>query len=133
MFYFLKRLNENKYITKVGFSLNTSDIPDYNIDKKNIIEWEKKFETSKNSDGDFIASIDTTFALYKPFRFISIHNFYKAIRTKKPYFAMHGGWYIDYNNLTDEQKYYIKTANSSSSWLSKESNLKKQYDNNIIS
>jgi hypothetical protein len=124
LFYFLKRLNENKFATKVGFSLVTSDIPDCNIDKKVIIEWEKQFQLNKNNDGDFIANIDTTFALYKPFRFISNNNFYKAIRTKHPYLARHGGWYIDQKSLTEEQKFYIETANSSSSWLYKESKLK---------
>ena len=47
---------------------------------------------------------------------------------------MHGGWYIDPNNMTDEQINYFRTSNSSSSWifdkkgnlLEKESN--RQYD-----
>jgi len=48
------------------------------------------------------------------------HNFLKAIRTNLPYTARHGGWYVDPSNLTEEQKYYIQTANNSSSWLTDE-------------
>ena len=44
-------------------------------------------------------------------------EFLKGIRTDKPYSADHGGWDINPNALTKEQINYIKTANSSSSWL----------------
>lgn len=121
--HFKNILDKNINISKVGFSLSIDDIPENNENKSKILLWENKFWELENKDGDFIAEIDTTFALYKPIRFSDAENFYKAIRTKKPYIARHGGWYIDHKNLTMEQEFYINTANSSSSWLSKKSNL----------
>ena len=62
-------------------------------------------------------------------------NFFnKGIRIGGDFTCMHGGWYIDPNNMTDEQINYFRTSNSSSSWifdkkgnlLEKESN--RQYD-----
>ena len=119
--YFKTILDKNFKINKVGFSLYLDDIPDTNPDKNKIVLWESKFWQNKNEEGNYIASIDTTFALYKPKRFSKISIFYKAIRTQKPYTARHGGWYVDPENLTNEQEFYINTSNASSSWLSKES------------
>lgn len=110
-----------KDITKVGFSLKIDDIPDVNKNKEKIINWESKFWKNEFKDGYF-ASIDTTFALYRPY-YISPKNknrFLNGIRLKYPYIAKHGGWYINHENLTDEQKYYLKTCNQSSSWRSDE-------------
>ncbi len=127
MSYFLKQLNANLSVNKVGFSLLTDDIPDFNKDKEIIINWEKQFKTRKTKSGDFIADIDTTFALYRPNKFMNSLFFFKALRTKKPYFARHGGWYINQNSLSDEEQFYINSANSSSSWLSEFSTLKEKY------
>ena len=44
-------------------------------------------------------------------------NFYLALRIGGSYTAKHGGWYLDYDKLTDEQKFYLSLANSSSSWI----------------
>ncbi len=115
---FKKLLNKNLQLTKVGFSLKIDDIPEYNNNKSKILDWEKKFGELRTSNGNFIADIDTTFALYRPGVIDYQSNFfYSAIRTKYPYTAQHGGWYIDYKNLTAEQKYYLKTANQSASWM----------------
>lgn len=113
--HFKRILDRNNTITKVGFSLKIDDLPEGYPNKQKVINWEKKFWNQINEYGDYLADIDTTFALYRPGSF-DIEMFFKGIRTKKPYEAMHGGWYLDKNNLTDEQKYYFKTANSSSSW-----------------
>ncbi|TXB65410.1 glycosyltransferase family 2 protein [Vicingus serpentipes] len=116
---FLKLLNTNKDITKVGFSLYLDDIPDYNPNKKNIINWENQFWQNKINK-HYLSSIDTTFAMYRPNYKRNNHNFLSGIRTNKPYTARHGGWYINPKALTEEQLFYIKTANSSSSWLTNE-------------
>jgi glycosyl transferase family 2 len=116
---FLKLLNTNKDITKVGFSLYLDDIPDYNPNKKNIINWENQFWKNKINK-HYLSSIDTTFAMYRPNYKRNNHNFLSGIRTNKPYTARHGGWYINPKALTEEQLFYIKTANSSSSWLTNE-------------
>jgi nucleoside-diphosphate-sugar epimerase len=57
----------------------------------------------KVENGNYISEIDTTFALYRPENlFNKRSNFFKAIRTKVPYIARHGGWYIDSQNLNAE-------------------------------
>lgn len=116
---FLTILNTNIEITKVGFSLYLDDIPETNPNKKNIQNWEAQFWEKKYND-DFLTSIDTTFALYRPEYQRKESNFLRAVRTNLPYCARHGGWYINPKNLTDEQLYYIKSANNSSSWLTNE-------------
>jgi len=114
--HFKKILKHNSQIDKVGFSLELNNIPNTNPLKDEILNWENKYWQKTDKKGNFLAEIDTTFALYRPGRpFVS----YKGIRTKYPYSAHHKGWEIDANNLTEEQKYYLETANSSSSWNKK--------------
>ena len=113
---FRKLLDNNREISKVGFSLYLDDLPESNPNRDKIISWEEQFWKNKVNNY-FNASIDTTFALYRPNYSRSKDDFLKAIRTDAPYTAMHGGWYIDPTALTEEQKYYIQTANDSSSWL----------------
>ncbi|MFH7018004.1 glycosyltransferase family 2 protein [Flavobacterium sp. FlaQc-47] len=116
LLYFKKILDQNRKITKVGFSLKIDDIPETNINREKIIKWESKFWKDKDNDGNFIADLDTTFALYRPKYDLQEHGFYTARRTKNPYVAKHGGWYINNRNLTEEQKFYFQHCNESSSW-----------------
>ena len=113
---FIKLLDKAYDRTKVGFSLKLDDIPDTNPNKPNILTWESKYWTTKIHPLAYKAEIDTTFALYRPGYQYQLKNFTKAWRTDYPLQARHGGWYLDINYLTDEQKYYIKTANKSASW-----------------
>ncbi|MET3028168.1 glycosyltransferase family 2 protein [Flavobacterium sp. UW10123] len=114
--YFKKILDGDYKITKVGFSLKIDDIPNSNINKEKIINWESKFWRHCTTDGNFIAGLDTTFALYRPKYKYNETLFLRACRTKYPYIAKHGGWYVDTDNLTDEQKFYLENCNESSSW-----------------
>ncbi|WP_432222968.1 glycosyltransferase [Flavobacterium sp. TMP13] len=127
---FKKILNKNRKVSKVGFSLKIDDLPAKNTNREKVIRWESQFWKNINIDGNYQAPIDTTFALYKP-GFIEYNSkvFYNAIRTKNPYVAIHGGWYIDSQNPTDEQKYYLKVARHSASWLTDENGdlLNKMY------
>lgn len=124
LLHFKKILDSNYQISKVGFSLKIDDIPNANSNKQKIVDWESKFWQTLDKQGNYIAPIDTTFALYKPNSYhIANDFFYKAIRVKKPYLAVHGGWYIDTAHLNEEQSYYYKTANSSSSWKTNESGI----------
>lgn len=122
MHVFKSILDRHGRVNKVGFSLYLDDIPDTNSKKEQILEWETKYWSKPIEGGHYLAHIDTTFALYRPLRFSVKLFFYSGIRTKSPYLARHGGWYIDENNLTEEQQFYINTASSSSSWLSLQKN-----------
>lgn len=117
---FIKLLNKHINVRKVGFSLRIDDIPDYYPNKEKVIGWEQQFWKEKEKNGHFIARIDTTFALYRPSFIYDSNGFESAIRTNAPYIVKHLGWYIDYSDLSDEQKFYFKTANNSSSWRSDE-------------
>lgn len=128
--YFKKILDKNEQLVKVGFSLKIDDIPDSNKYKGKIFNWENQFWKNTDTNGNYRAVIDTTFALYRPMNQFCIDYFYEAVRTKAPYIAKHGGWYIDHNNLSEEQAFYMKTANDSSSWKVKENSelSKKGYE-----
>jgi hypothetical protein len=127
LLYFKKILDEGFKITKVGFSLKIDDIPNTNINKEKILKWETRFWNNKRNDDNFIADIDTTFALYRPAYKHNTSNFYNACRTKMPYIARHGGWYIDNENLTEEQKFFFEKCNESSSWrIDKEGKINKR-------
>lgn len=118
--YFKRILDRNDEVTKVGFSLRIDDIPDSNPNKQKVINWEQQFRKNIKNDGNFKAPIDTTFALYKPSYKYNNEDFYDAIRTKEPYCAIHGGWYLDIENLTEEQAFYFANCNESSSWRTDE-------------
>ena len=102
--------------TKVGLSLKLDDIPESNPNKKAILKWEARFNKVISHPQAFKAEVDTTFAIYRPNYNYKLKHFTKAWRTKFPLQAMHGGWYLDINNLTEEQRFYMQTANESASW-----------------
>jgi hypothetical protein len=113
----LRNLN-SKY--KVGFSLKIDDIPNNYALKDEVLKWEDKYWKKVDANGNYIADIDTTFALYRP-KLRTKKFFYTGLRMSFPYEARHLGWYIDSENLSDEQKFYKETVNASSSWIHKES------------
>lgn len=109
-------LLENNKRMKVGFGLKIDDIPFTNPNREKVVQWESMFWKNKVSEGIFNADIDTTFALYQPFYHRNNKKFKTALRTDYPYVALHGGWYVDLDNLSEEQIFYFNTANDSSSW-----------------
>jgi len=112
--YFYKILEKYPNFEKVGFSLKIDDIPDFYIHKQKVIDWEKQFWVNEIEKNIFKSKIDTTFALYRP------HAKYQCwettLRTGLPYTLEHLPWYLDMNNLPEEEKYYIKSASNASSW-----------------
>lgn len=115
-------LKYNK-VTKVGFALDIETIPNYYPAKDKVLKWESQFWKSKIEDHVYYANIDTTFALYKPNpkkRFKKRTDHLWALRIAGNFTSKHGGWYIDYNNLSEEQEFYLKTTSKSSSWVIKD-------------
>ena len=109
-------------ITKVGFALKIDDIPETNKAKDKVLAWEERFWRKDISKNIYDANIDTTFAIYKPgYRAIGTHlSFLRAHRFGGVFSAIHGGWYINQENMSEEQKYYKQNSNSSASWQSNE-------------
>lgn len=108
-------------ISKAGFSLRTDDIPDCYKLKSHVVSWEKQFCQKVLSAPSFPfdlfdASIDTTFALYRPQkrRHVIGDQFLSAIRVGAPYIARHLPWYADENRLTEEDVFYKETISEKS-------------------
>lgn len=117
----LVNLMKYKYsIAKIGFALNLDSIPTNYQLKAEVLEWEKKFWKKQVKTDFYIAEIDTTFALYKPYHFENFRNssVQIAIRIGGVFTAEHGGWHIDSKKMTEEQIFYWQLSNSSYSWKS---------------
>ncbi|ROI02179.1 glycosyltransferase [Chryseobacterium sp. G0240] len=121
----------HKTITKVGFALDIETIPDYFPLKEKVLKWEKQFWEKKLEDNVYSAYVDTTFALYKPYYPLKFNNlpFLEGIRIGGNYTALHGGWYMDPQNYSEEYLHYIKSVDKSSSW---KLNTKGEHDNKGI-
>lgn len=130
--YFFGILEKYINITKVGFSLKIDDLPNHFIFKENVINWEKKFWEKRNGDGLFDAPIDTTFALYRPGIYPNNKNWWNSIRTDYPYVAKHLPWYLDSSKTNEEDLFYQKGINNSSSyWSLTDENLLNKYNKEL--
>ena len=115
MQYFYNLMQEHPEYKKVGFALKIDDLPDHNPHKGSIITWENQFWKTKVTDKTWKAQIDTTFSLFHP---THPGAWGEAIRTDYPYIARHTDWYIDPNNLTEEEIYYKNTRQGVTHWSS---------------
>lgn len=103
------------YHQKVGLSLKIDDLPDHYPLKKDVIAWEQQFWTTPLEDNIYEASVDTTFALYKPASYTYVLG--PSIRIGEPYSARHMPWYNNPAKLTDEDIFYKNRADTSvTSW-----------------
>lgn len=113
IFYDVLRRNLN--IQKVGFSLRIDDIPDCYGKKEDVIAWEKKYWKDKHASGFFLAPIDTTFALYRPY--VQGGWYLRALRSVYPYSARHTPWYQDTASPSAEEQFYCACVKpKASSW-----------------
>ena len=107
MHVFYDTLRKHRHIDKVGFGLRIDDLPEY-VDRAAVISWEKVF-WEKQVDGLlYNATIDTTFALYRPRARGGSRC--KAYRTGAPYLARHMPWYANPQQPTEEDEFYARTA-----------------------
>lgn len=116
--YFREELIKNRFFSKIGFSLKIDDLPDHYSLKDEVIKWETQFY--KNKKGNlYKAAVDTTFALYRPFSFKHLRSKHaNCYRTALPYQMRHLPWYVDHNNLSEEELFYLKTTQVDS-WVKK--------------
>jgi len=102
---------QNPNITKCGLSLEIDDLPntEYSTTARNF---ELKYWQEKDYLGNYIAGVDTTFAMYDRKRqtlgWDYGDKFYQATRLPKPYSAKHMPWYLNEHSLEldQEEKYY---------------------------
>jgi len=98
---------------KCGLSIERSDEPNKWTQKYNSViwpkaaDWDKYFWRKPLDDCYFDAFIDTTLAIYK-LRTFTI----SAMRTNRPYTALHVPWYYDWlKDLPEDEQYYFQTQN----------------------
>lgn len=116
---FLEVMKSDKTLMKIGLSLNIDDLPDSFSMKQQVIDWETQFWQTESDDNRFyIANVDTTFALYRPFMKGGASRL-KMYRSKKPLSAYHMPWYNDSENLSEEEVFYIENAKTSTHWTKK--------------
>ena len=106
----LEILQKYPFLKKVGLGLKTDDLTYYGADATR--EWESQFYLHPMEEGLYFATVDTTFALYRNYRH---YNLYCSARITGKYMVHHLPWYLDYDNLPEDEKYYIQHANTSSS------------------
>ena len=108
-------LKSHSEFRKVGPALVWEDITFY--DKDFWQRQEKNFEQQARINELFgYANIDTTFAIYSNTRSYSLRF---SLRTLENLRVKHLPWYFDYENLPDDEKYYLEHADKSSSIASR--------------
>lgn len=99
---------------KVGFGLKIDDLPEHNPLREYVIAHEMRFWTTPLTQNLYAASIDTTFALYRPRQ--SGGWWLPALRTAGDYMARHMPWYENPQKLSDELKFYRQVCETRTDW-----------------
>jgi hypothetical protein len=90
---------------KVGLALRIDDLPD-NYHTKRFKQWEHPHWTKEVEKDVYEAFVDTTFSIIKvgqPFQ-------YQAFRMAGNLTARHMPWYTQFDNLSDEEKYFLDNS-----------------------
>lgn len=106
----MKILGDNHEVRKVGLGLVYDDITFF--DKDAVQRAESEFYAgTKVGDNLHFAQVDTTLALYSNVRHYSLRF---SLRTTGNLRAYHLPWYFDYDNLPDDERYYLEHADKNS-------------------
>lgn len=105
------------YLEKCGCALRIDNIPDTFSKKQQVVDWERQFWKFCIDDAEemYRGGVDTTFALYRP---MIIPNLSPNVncRVAGELTVVHAPWYVDSNNLSEEEKYYIEHCQTSTHW-----------------
>ncbi len=110
LMFLLSRYND---VDKAGLGLKIDNLPDYYQLKEKVVQWESSLikQSEQIEKNVFKASVDTTFALYRPNKF-GPAQFLQCIRTYGKYQISHLPWYVNFDNLNDEESFYINNAHT---------------------
>lgn len=111
---FFEVLQRYPMIGKVGFGLKIDDIPDHFQFKQDVLSHEDQFWKKEVGRNLYLAPIDTTFALYRPG--CGGGYWVPSIRTGPPYVARHLPWYLDLNNMDEENRFYLRQRTVGTHW-----------------
>ena len=106
----MKILDENREMRKVGLGLVWEDITFFDKDFYKKIA-SNLHEGSRVGENLHFIQVDTTFALYSNVRHYSLRF---SLRTTGNFRAYHLPWYFDYDNLPEDEKYYLEHADKNS-------------------
>jgi len=110
-------LATHRQAPKAGLGIRIDDIPDTYEHSSSVRSWEARFWQRPLPGNCYDATVDTTFALYRPG---SWHQL-QAVRAGAPYLVRHLPWYVDSSRPTPEDRYYADHAFSEmSSWSGKQ-------------
>ena len=107
----IKLLDANHELRKVGLGIVWEDITFFNKDYYKELE-SNFYDATRIGDNLYYAQVDTTFALYSNVRHYSLRF---SLRTTGDFRIYHLPWYFDYDNLPEDERYYIEHADSSAS------------------
>ena len=103
-------LDANHELRKVGLGLVCDDITFF--DKDNVQRTEADYyEGTRVGENLHFAQVDTTLALYSNVRHYSLRF---SLRTTGDLRAYHLPWYFDYDNLPEDERYYLEHADKNS-------------------
>jgi glycosyltransferase involved in cell wall biosynthesis len=110
LMFLLSRYNN---IDKAGLGLKIDDLPTYYQLKDKVVQWESSLiqQSRQIEKNVFKASVDTTFALYRPNKF-GPAQFLQCIRTYGKYQISHLPWYTNLDDLNEEESFYINNAHT---------------------
>lgn len=122
-------LRKYPFLKKVGLALKTDDITYFDAEKTR--EAEKRFYLHEIEPELYFGAVDTTFALYRNYRH---YNLYVSARTTGKRTARHLPWYYDYENLPEDERYYMEHANQSATLVQrvKQGNAREEDKNPFI-
>ena len=106
----MKFLDANHEVRKVGLGLIYDDITFF--DKAAVVRDEADYYVgTRVGDNLHFAQVDTTLALYANTRHYSLRL---SLRTTGDLRAYHLPWYFDYDNLPEDERYYLSHADKNS-------------------
>ena len=104
----------------VGASMEIDDIPESYPLRDAVREWERRYwppQAEVVGEGLFDGWVDTTFGMYRPEA--DVTRIEPALRMDRPYRLRHADWYLDPENLTEEQAFYQRVCTPVGSWNAK--------------
>ena len=113
-------LDERQEYNHVGASIETNDIPEHYPLRQQVIDWEARYwppEAPIAGEGVFEAWVDSTFGMYRGTS--GVLQIDHALRMDRPYRLKHVDWYINPDDLSEEQAFYLKSSTRVASWTDK--------------
>jgi len=102
---------EKHKMRKVGCALKLDDLPAHFHRRQEIINWEARFWSVPIRDEKamlYRAEIDSTFGVCRPGTWPGWSEVHETLRVDMPFAARHIPWYYDYDNLPEDEKYYLE-------------------------